>query len=101
MAPRLIWTARAADNLFDILDWIARDAPAYALAVADRFERRAEALPDQPRQGRRVPEYDGPEELREVFVHRWLLIYRVGPGAVTIIAIVHGARLLSNADPLP
>jgi len=29
------------------------------------------------------------------------LIYRVGPGAVTIIAIVHGARLLSNADPLP
>ena len=26
-------------------------------------------------QGRRVPEYDGPEEVREVFVHRWRMIY--------------------------
>lgn len=99
MARALIWTDRARRDLFDLLHWIDRDSPAYANAVSLRFETRAETLPDQPGQGRRVPEYEGPREVREVFVHRWRLIYAVTDKAVTVLAIVHGARLIENADP--
>ena len=76
----------------EILRWIEADSPAYARAVAQRVLHRTDSLRDQPRQGRRVPEHDGPEELREVFVHRWRIIYLVEEEAVNIVTIVHGAR---------
>jgi plasmid stabilization system protein ParE len=100
MARRLIWTIRARNDLFELLDWIDRDAPVYARGVSLQFERRGETLPDQPGQGRRVPEYEGDLELREVFVHRWRMIYQVTDGSIEIIAIIHGARLLENAVTL-
>ncbi|HEU0221395.1 MAG TPA: type II toxin-antitoxin system RelE/ParE family toxin [Paracoccaceae bacterium] len=100
MARRLIWSGRALDDLDAILSYIARDSPAYARAVGQRMLARVESLPDQPRQGRRVPEYDGDRELREVFVHRWRLIYEVSADKVRIITVIHGARLLGNAGPL-
>jgi toxin ParE1/3/4 len=100
LARRLIWSPRARRNLRDILDRIAEDAPGRAPGVARRFFGRVASLADQPGQGRRVPEYDGADEVREVLVHRWRVIYRVGPEEVMIVAIVHGARLLKNARPL-
>lgn len=100
MARRLIWSQRARLDLKQVVDFIARDAPANAAAVGQRIVARVRSLPDQPGQGRRVPEHDGDDELREVPVHRWRVIYRVTPDAVVIVAIVHGARLLKNVAPL-
>lgn len=96
MAHALIWSGRARADLFDILAYIDATSPLYADAVAARFAARAALIPDHPRQGRRVPEYDGPDELREVFVHRWRIIYRVTDGAVEIVTILHGARLIDD-----
>lgn len=98
MARRLIWSPRARQNLRDILNHIAADAPATATAVARRFFARVESLPDQPGQGRRLP--DGPADLREVFVHRWRIIYATSETELRIVAIVHSARLLRNVPPL-
>ena len=98
MARRLIWSPRARRNLRDILDHIAADSPATATVVARRFFARVELLPDQPGQGRRLP--DGPADLREVFVHRWRIIYATSDTEVRIVAVVHGARRLSNVPPL-
>jgi toxin ParE1/3/4 len=100
VARRLIWSPRARQNLRAILDFLARDSPGNEGPVAERFFARVASLPDQPGQGRRVPEYEGSQELREVFVHRWRIIYRVTEEKVAIIAIVHGARLLKNVPPL-
>ncbi|MER2509982.1 MAG: type II toxin-antitoxin system RelE/ParE family toxin [Amaricoccus sp.] len=100
MAPRLIWSPRSRRNLRDLLARVAEDSPGTAEAVAGRFFARADLLPEHPGQGRRVPEYDGPLEIREVFVHGWRLIYRVADGQVRIVTIVHGARLLRNVAPL-
>ena len=99
MAPRLIWSPRARRNLRDLLAHVAEDSPGSAEAVAQRFVARADLLPDHPGQGRRVPEYDGPLEIREVFVHSWRLIYRVTGDEIRIVAVVHGARLLRNVAP--
>ncbi|MGQ0565847.1 MAG: type II toxin-antitoxin system RelE/ParE family toxin [Gemmobacter sp.] len=100
MARRLIWSPRALDDLAEISAWIARDSLIYAHAVVGRFFERADALPDQPGQGRRVPEYEGPDEMREVFVHRWRMIYQVMQDRVEIVTLVHGARLIEGGQTL-
>jgi toxin ParE1/3/4 len=97
---RLTWTRRATRELEDIVEHIAQDSPINARKVANRAALRAQLLLSQPAQGRRIPEYDGERELREVFVHRWRLIYEIVGDDIFIVALYHGARLLSNADPL-
>ncbi len=99
MAARLIWSPCALDDLNDILEYIAKESPKYAAMVGRRMFARTDRLPENPKQGRRVPEYDGEMEYREVFVHRWRLIYELSDERVTIITVIHGARLLELADP--
>ena len=100
MARRLRWSDRALDELDAVLAHIAQDSPINAAAVHDRIVARLASLPDQPRQGRRVPEYEGSDEVREVIVQSWRLIYRITDTEVSIVAVVHSARLLRNAPPL-
>ncbi len=100
MAPRLIWSDRALGDVAEIVAYIEKDSPTYARNVVRQMFARADALPDQPGQGRRVPEYDGAQEIREVFVHRWRLIYAVQPEVLRIVAVIHGARLIENVRPL-
>ena len=100
MARRVAWSERALEDLEHVLEFIAKDSPIYASAVHDRFVARVALLPDQPGQGRRLPEHEDRDDLREVFVHRWRLIYRTTEDEVVIVAIVHGARQLKNVPPL-
>ena len=100
MAHRLRWSDRALDELDAILADIARDTPLNAAAVHDRIKRRLVSLPEQPRQGRRVPEYEGEDEMRELIVQSWRVIYRITETEVVIVAVVHGARLLRNVPPI-
>lgn len=98
MAHALIWSARARAELFDILDYVSARSPLYANAISERFEARADLLPDQPRQGRRFPENRTGRDIREVFVHRWRLIYEVTADHVVILAVLHGARASDDLD---
>ena len=68
--------------------------------VARRTVVRVAGLSDQPGQGRRVPELEGSDEVREVIVQSWRVIYRVTEADVVIVAVVHSARLLRSALPL-
>jgi toxin ParE1/3/4 len=96
VAPRLIWSDRALDELDLIVVYVAQTSPQNAKAIARRAFARADLLLDQPRQGRRLPENRTDRDLREVFVHRWRLIYEVMPDAVVIVAVIHGARLIDD-----
>ena len=96
MASALIWSDRARADLFEILAYLDARSPFFANAVSERFEARADLLPDHPRQGRRLPENRTDRDIREVFVHRWRLIYEVTPDAVVILAVLHGARLIDE-----
>lgn len=100
MARRLTWSERARADLREIVEYIAADAPGNAGAVAHRMLHRVRSLSDQPGQGRHVPEHEGTDELREVIVQSWRIIYRVTEAEVVIVAVVHSARLLRNVSPL-
>jgi plasmid stabilization system protein ParE len=90
---RVRWTTTAVEHLLGIYEHIAQDAPTYALRVVDRLTRRSEALASLLKLGRTVPEYDAPD-IRELIEPPYRIIYRVLPGQIDILAVVHGARLL-------
>src|SRR5687767_5339075 len=96
MAAKLIWSPRSVRALEEIVAYIAVDSPTYAADVARRVVAAVERLNAFPRMGRVVPELDQ-DDLRELIVHRYRIVYRVTPDAITVAAIVHGARDLLTA----
>jgi plasmid stabilization system protein ParE len=53
-------------------------------------------LLDFPRLGRVVPEFEQ-ENVRELIVYRYRVIYEIEGEAINIASVVHGARLLRKA----
>lgn len=92
----VVWTDEAKAHLEDIYQYIKRDAPFYAAQTVDKLTRRAGQLVDHPRSGRVVPKY-GDENLRELIVYPYRLIYRIKTDRIDVIAVFHGARELPDA----
>lgn len=95
MAKKIIWAPRAADDLEEICNFIARDSEYYASLVAKRIIAIVESIPKFPYSGRVVSEYQN-ENLREKFYKHYRIIYRIKADAIEIAAIYHGARLLGD-----
>lgn len=89
------WSPEATEDLAAIAEYIARDSEFYARAVVTKILTVSRTIPEQPQLGRIVPEI-GNEEIRERFVYSYRLVYRIQETAITIIAIIHGNRLLEN-----
>jgi plasmid stabilization system protein ParE len=88
------WTPQAADDLEAICLFIARDSPEMAATFADRVLRATDRLASYPRLGRTVPEL-GIENIREVIVGSYRVIYRIRQDEVHLLTVHHGARLLN------
>jgi plasmid stabilization system protein ParE len=95
VAYEIEWSESAIAGLLEAIEYIARDSPSYAAALAVRAERAAASLNELPHRGRRVREYKDPN-VRELVVSNHRLIYRVESQVVTIIAFVHTARDLAR-----
>jgi addiction module RelE/StbE family toxin len=93
------WTDQAFDDLDAACEYIARDAPRSADALAVRITRAIQRLADFPRSGRIVPERSE-DDIREVIVQHYRIIYRVRDDLVEIITIHHGARPLPDVRDL-
>jgi addiction module RelE/StbE family toxin len=93
---RVRWTDPAQTDLFEILDYIARDDPAAAERVERRLVNAVASLAQQPRRGRpgRV------EGTRELVIPRlpYVVIYRIverplrTAGEIAVMRVLHGAR---------
>lgn len=88
---QLRWTLAARADLLEIGDFIARDSLLYAVNVVDRIVIAAEALHAAPLAGRVVPEYRR-DDLRELIVRNYRLVYLVREGEVVVVRVIHGAR---------
>ncbi len=92
---QVIWTHEALDDLDAVCGFIARDTSRYAELFAERVFRATNHLVEFPRVGRVVPEI-GRDDIREVIVQSYRVIYRVLPEVVQILAVHHGARRLED-----
>lgn len=87
------WTQQAADDLESITIFIAKDSVHYASLFAVDIIDAVERLDTFPRAGRIVPEKNNPS-IREIIFGNYRIIYRLKKGAVEILTIYHGSRLL-------
>ncbi|OGA06495.1 MAG: plasmid stabilization protein [Betaproteobacteria bacterium RIFCSPHIGHO2_12_FULL_69_13] len=93
MALGLGWSPEAVEDVEAIAEYIERDSPWYAKAVASKIVETAESIPEFPELGRIVPEVGNPS-IRERFVYSYRVIYRIEAERILIAAVIHGSRLL-------
>jgi addiction module RelE/StbE family toxin len=93
----VIWSIPARNDLKQIYDYIAKDSKYYATNVAQQIISKAENLNKFPEIGRVVPEI-GDENVRELNIYSYRIIYEVVPNGVQILAIIHGKRDFSSLD---
>ncbi len=91
----------ALANVAHIRDHIAVDSPQYAAHWVKRVFDAAEPLAQFPHQGRKVPEAATREDIRELIMQGYRLIYWTNGEQVTVLAVVHGSRDLNQLSPLP
>ena len=87
----VIWSDPAKADLKRIHDYIAKDSRFYAKKVMYEILEDVNALEQFPQIGRVVPEI-GDDNLREIIVGNYRVIYEVATSTVTIQTVLHGAR---------
>ena len=94
MAARIrpvVWAESARAALDEVLAYVAQDSQWAALQILDRALEAADSLATLSERGRVVPELGDPA-IREVFVHRHRLLYRIERERIVVVAFLHGAR---------
>jgi plasmid stabilization system protein ParE len=94
---RVSWRPEAFEDLEEIERFVARDSATYARLLAQRIVDASARLAAFPDSGRIVPELQD-ERIREVIVRSYRVMYRVSSEEVEVVAVLHGARLLTEKD---
>ena len=92
---RLTWSPLALADWQAIVATIANDSPMYARKFGEKLRQAPKRLRRFPLSGWVVAEFGMPT-LREILVSPYRIIYRVKPGNVEVVAIVHGSRELKS-----
>ena len=97
---RIRWTARARLRLAAILRTILEeDGPVVEVEWARRFLEAPNVLSGNPSLGRIVPEIDR-EDIREIGILPYRMIYRVSPTICHILSIRHSRRRIRSVRGL-
>jgi len=98
---KIHWSGIAEADLDDIYDYIARDVPYYAELFVDTLIEVTDRLEDHPRMGRTVPEADYRDDVRELIVQGYRIIYRLQTEQLQILTVIHGSRNLAAEEIKP
>lgn len=91
MARKVIWSDEALTDLETLTSYISKDSTFYAVAMLDEIITASRNLSNLSERGRIVPEFEDPH-IREIFVRKYRLIYKIKNTEVLIVTLVHGAR---------
>jgi addiction module RelE/StbE family toxin len=86
------WTDQAVEDLRSIRLFIERDSPRYGRLVAERLYEATARLELFPYSGRMVPEL-GREDMRELIVGAYHIVYRVEGEITSLLTIYRASRL--------
>jgi toxin ParE1/3/4 len=99
MSFEVRWTAAAAADLDEIIDWITQnDSPTRAEHVLVRIESAVDSLKRYPQRGAHPPELleIGLRDYRETFFKPYRIVYRVQGRQVFIHLVADGRRDLQS-----
>ena len=89
------WSPEAIEDIDSIAGYIARDSEFYARSVVNEILSLGTKIAEEPLIGRIVPELDD-ENIRERFVYSYRVVYTIEDTVITVVAVIHGKRLLEN-----
>jgi len=96
VARDVVWAGRARSDLRLAISHIKKDSPAAARSFASAIVQAARALATLSDRGRVVPEL-GEEEVRELLLGRYRMIYEVFPDTVAVVRLIHASRDFEKA----
>jgi toxin ParE1/3/4 len=97
---KVTWSPLAEGQVDDAIAYIAADNPAAALEWLERLLDRVKSLSSFPDSGRVVPELQR-EDIREIIVSPYRVMYRRGADAVEIAAVRQAAREFDEDEIAP
>jgi toxin ParE1/3/4 len=97
---KIRWTPRALQDLREIGAFISRDSPNAARRWVDRLQNHAETVIDAPRSGRVVPEFER-EDVREVLLKGYRIVYTLSEEEIAFVAILEGHRTFPRGRVKP
>ena len=101
MDYKVEWSPEAHEDVESIASYIARDSKSYAASVVGKILESTRNFSSFPYAGRIVPELED-SSTREQFVYSYRVIYQIKKTKITIVAVIHGKRLLGSVkDRLP
>jgi len=94
---RVVWSPLADRQVDDAVEYIAHDDPIAALKWLEYLLERVKALSRFPDSGRMVPETQR-EDIREIIVSPYRVMYRRRDDRVEIVAIRHESRAFDERE---
>jgi toxin ParE1/3/4 len=91
VARKVVWTEPAADDLVETVEYIGRDSPSYAAALAQKVCDAGDSLAELSERGRPYPD-PAHAGLRELILGPYRLVYEVQSERVVIHGVFHGSR---------
>ncbi len=91
------WTEPAKNDLRRIYDYIAFDSVYYAKNVVRTIVSKTKILEKYSELGRVVPELET-QEIREIFVYSYRIIYEIKKRNIEILTVIHGKRDFESTD---
>ena len=96
MARKVIWAYAAEEDLEAAASYIHKDSPAYAASFVDRVLGAGRSLNEFAERGRSVTEFRD-DNIREIFIYSYRLVYRIEDDRICILALIHGRRDFQTA----
>ncbi|CAN5619630.1 hypothetical protein BH10BAC5_BH10BAC5_02630 [soil metagenome] len=95
MARKIIWSDESLKDLENIAEFIEKDSYYYAASFVLKIVNSVETLSEHAERGRTVPEFKI-NEIKEIFINEYRIIYKIKSEEVIIITLVHGRRDLDK-----
>jgi plasmid stabilization system protein ParE len=94
MKTKIKWTITAANDLKNIISYIAADSKKNAQTILQNLKNLASTLYLFPEKGRHVPELKeyGILLYRELIYTPWRIIYKIEKNVVNVVAVFDGRR---------
>jgi addiction module RelE/StbE family toxin len=94
---KIFWSPLSVNRLEEIFEYISKDNSSAAQKMIEKIFKKVETLSDYPNRGRKVPEAKR-EEIREVFLGEYRIIYRVEKNKLLVLTIRNFKQLLLDEE---
>ena len=94
---KLIWSKEALTRLIEIEEFIAEDNVIKAVEFTNYLVDQSLIIEENPKIGRVVPEFTD-ENIRELLIKGYRLVYRLSGGRLDILTLFEGHRQIRKEE---